>query len=153
LAENWGSGIYLKPGFYAAQLTTYLEHFSPQQIRIYLYDDLRNDPEGLLADLFAFLEVDDRFQPDRSRSFNQSGQIRNPVLRFVWTETHSLQKVVRPLLSKATRQRISRFFIALEKDPLSFPAETRARLTGLYREDILRLQDLIGRDLGAWLDS
>jgi len=153
LAENWGSGIYLRPGFYGEQLDSYYREFPSAQIRVYLYEDLRNDPEGLLADLFRFLEVDDGFRPDMSRSFNQSGVIRNPVLRFIWTETHALQKMVRPVLPKAGRQRISRFFIGLEKEPLAFPDEVRGRLTDLYRQDILRLQDLIGRDLEGWLET
>jgi hypothetical protein len=29
--------------------------------------------------------------------------------------------------------------------------EIRARLIDVYRDDILKLQDLIGRDLGGWL--
>src|SRR5207237_1012880 len=32
-----------------------------------------------------------------------------------------------------------------------FPAELRTRLTGEYREEIEKLQDLIHRDLSAWL--
>lgn len=55
--------------------------------------------------------------------------------------------------SKAGRQRISRFFIGLEKEPLVLSDETRRRLTGIYRQDILRLQDLIGRDLEGWLEA
>lgn len=31
--------------------------------------------------------------------------------------------------------------------------ELRHRLNAFYREDILRLQDLIGRDLSHWLDA
>ena len=31
------------------------------------------------------------------------------------------------------------------------PPELRSQLTEIYREDILRLQDLIQRDLSAWL--
>lgn len=48
---------------------------------------------------------------------------------------------------------MSRFFIGLEKEPLAFPDEVRSRLTDLYRQDILRLQDLIGRDLEGWLQA
>jgi hypothetical protein len=38
----------------------------------------------------------------------------------------------------------------LERPQIS--AEARARLLGVLRPDILKLQDLIGRDLSAWLD-
>ncbi len=37
--------------------------------------------------------------------------------------------------------------------PSPFPAEIREQLLDSYREDILRLQDLIGRDLSPWLEG
>ncbi len=37
--------------------------------------------------------------------------------------------------------------------PPPFPPEVRRQLTYSYKEDILRLQDLIGRDLSMWLED
>jgi hypothetical protein len=37
--------------------------------------------------------------------------------------------------------------------PPPFPPEVRRQLTDSYREDILRLQELIGRDLSVWLED
>ena len=37
--------------------------------------------------------------------------------------------------------------------PPPFPPELRECLTDSYKEDILRLQELIGRDLSAWLEG
>jgi hypothetical protein len=37
--------------------------------------------------------------------------------------------------------------------PPPFPAEIREQLLDSYTEDILRLQDLIGRDLSPWLEA
>ena len=41
----------------------------------------------------------------------------------------------------------SRFLV----EPPPFPPEVRRQLTYSYKEDILKLQELIGRDLSAWL--
>ncbi|MDH3284601.1 MAG: sulfotransferase [Acidobacteriota bacterium] len=151
LRESWASGIYLQRGYYGAQLSEYFDRFPTEQIRVYLYDDLRADPQGLLRDLFRFLGVDDGFSPDMSRRYNVSGVIRNPLLRFLWTRTHPLQAALRPFVSKVLRQRISRFFVATEKERFEMSAELRRRLTENYRADILQLQDLIQRDLSVWL--
>ena len=72
-------------------------------------------------------------------------------MRMIWTRTHPLQKAIRPLLPKAAREGISRFFIGLEKVRLPFLPEQRERLMTYYRDDIRRLEDLIGRDLSVWL--
>jgi Sulfotransferase family len=151
IEERWGSGIYLRHGFYAELLQPYFEHFGRDQIRIYLYDDFLAAPEGLFEDLFGFLGVDRRFCPITSQQFNVSGVIKNPVMRLIWTRSHSLQKGIRPFLPKTARQRISGFFIGLEKERLPFPPDQRSRLIDRYRADIQQLQDLIGRDLSAWL--
>ena len=37
------------------------------------------------------------------------------------------------------------------RKPAKLPADIRAELAPLFREDILRLGDLIERDLGDWL--
>jgi hypothetical protein len=151
LAENWGGGIYLQNGFYARQLRPYYDLFDRRQIRVYLYEDLVSAPNRLFDDLFRFLGVDPQFRPETTRRLNVSGVIKNPVLRAAWTRTHGLQRMVRPLMPKPTRQRISRFFTGLEKERLQFAPAQRARLVYYYHDDIRQLQGLIGRDLSAWL--
>jgi hypothetical protein len=151
IEERWGSGIYERHGFYAKLLQPYFEHFGSDQIRICLYDDLVAAPDLLLENLFGFLGVDRRFRPVTSQKLNVSGVIKNPLMRMIWTRTHPLQKAIRPLLPKAVRQGVSRFFTGLEKQRLAIPPEQRERLMDRYRDDIRQLEGLIGRDLSAWL--
>lgn len=151
LAEGWGAGIYLRGGFYAQMLEQYYDRFDRRQIRVYVFDDLMSRPDELLEDLFGFLGVDPRFRPDMSQRLNVSGVIKNPMLRFAWTRTQHVKRAMRLFLTRPVRQRISRFFTGLEKERLPFPPEQREWLLDLYREDIAQLQNLIGRDLSAWL--
>ncbi len=149
--QRWGSGIYLRPGFYARLLQPYFEHFGADRIRVSLYDDLLAAPDRLLEDLFEFLGVDRGLRPVMTQRLNVSGVIKNPVMRMIWTRTHLLQNLVRPVLSKAARQRVSRFFTGLEKERVPVLPDQRERLIDHYRDDIEKLQDLIGRDLSTWL--
>ena len=63
--------------------------------------------------------------------------------------------LLKPLLSKEKRQRLRSFLISMnsksKEDMASFDEEKQL-LLNLYREDILQLQDLIDRDLSAWLN-
>jgi hypothetical protein len=148
--ENWGSGRYFERGLYARQLGAYYARFSRDRIRIYLYDDLVADARGLLSDLLAFLGVDQDVVPDISRRPNPSGDLRNPLLRWLWTRPGA-RSFVRPLLPKPLRQAVSSWVIRRPLVRRSMPPETRVRLTELYRDEILRLQELIDRDLSVWL--
>lgn len=150
LRDEWFSFRYLRQGFYFRSLKNYLEFFSPTQLHISLFEDLQQDPQGLMRSIFRFLEVDEDFVPDFSHKHNVSGIIRNPILRFLWTRTNRMRAKLRPLLPPGWRHAISEWvFRDLQK--LTISPEMRAELTEYYREDILQLQDLIRRDLSHWL--
>lgn len=151
LHENWAGGIYLQRGFYARHLRAYYDQFPDDQIRVFLFEDLLERPGELFADLFSYIGVNPDFQPDISTTFNVSGVIKNPVMRWVWTRTHSAQALVRPLLPKKIRQSISNIFTGLEKEAIEFSPELRRQLSEIFRADIQNLQQLIKRDLTSWL--
>ena len=151
IAENWASGRYLERGAYAAHLEPYLRLFPREHVRVYLYDDLVADPGGLLRSLFDFLGVAPDFAPDTRQRPNRSGDLRNPLLRWLWTRTHSWRAPLRPLLPKAVRSLVSRWVIAQPLVSAEIPADTRQRLTAPYCDEIRRLEVLLGRDLSAWL--
>ncbi len=144
---------YRRLGFYAEPVRQYLEAFDPAKIRFYLYDDFTNDPRALLKDMFTFLEVDPEFEPDTSVKHNFAGLPRSRKLQHLLRYDRTWSPLYKALVPENRRQRI-RF--ALQKltlaPPPEMPIQLRAALTAEYREDILKLQDLIDRDLSHWLD-
>lgn len=148
--DDWLFCRYIDRGFYYRSLTRYLEFFPRSQIHVLLLEDLKHDPERVMLDLFHFLGIDESFAPDLSHRHNVSGIIRNPVLRFIWTRSNRMRASLRPLLPPRMRHAAFEWVIQ-DLERLSFPSEQRQELTEVYREDILKLQDLIGRDLSHWL--
>ena len=108
----------------------------------------------MLRDVLGFLEVDDTFVPDMSIEHNTSGLPRNKTLYRAaknWPPESGPQardpRAVPPCQAAPVRK-------APDLRPAPpFPAEIREQLLESYREDILRLQDLIGGDLSPWLDG
>jgi hypothetical protein len=157
--ENWGPiWHYRRMGYYHEQLSRYYELFEEDQIRVYLYEDLRERPEAVLADIFHFLEVDDAFVADTSERYNVSGTHRSRTMRGLHDfllRPHPLKKALKPLFPEKTRRRLVGGALNrirarnLEKPPL--PPEVRRELVEGYREDVEKLQGLIGRDLSGWL--
>jgi hypothetical protein len=101
--------------------------------------------------IFEFLRVDPACEPDLSRVANPGGEPRSRILHRMLTDRR-LAAVSRKLLPeraveplKALRSR------NLARQPLG--AADRAAAAGYFREDILRTQELIGRDLSHWLDG
>ncbi len=144
---------YREGGFYYAQLSRYFELFDRERIRVYLYEDWKADPVDVLRDVFGFLGVDEGFVPDMSVRHNVSGVPRNKTLNALLTKPNPIKSSIKPFIPARLRNlawtNLKRRNLR-EPPPLS--PEVRQQLIGTYREDLLKLQTLIGRDLSRWLE-
>ncbi|MEM8809414.1 MAG: sulfotransferase, partial [Cyanobacteria bacterium P01_G01_bin.38] len=112
---------------------------------------------AFMQQMYAFIGVDANFTPDTSRKAQTAQVPKNQTLnRLLKTENpirSAASGLLRALLPEAARSRLRSQVISLnsgsKKQGLS--AEDRALLQDYYREDILKLQELIQRDLSAWL--
>jgi hypothetical protein len=157
---NWAPINFFKDlGFYYKQVKAYVENFSA--VKIFLYDDLTREALGLMKDAYDFLEVDPSFVPDVTVRHNISGVPKSlffhRLVNFL-TRSNALMDKAKPMarvmLPKETRARLFEDLIALKVKNLAKPEmkpETREYLKNAYRDDLLRLQDLIDRDLSRWL--
>jgi hypothetical protein len=145
---------YKTVGFYYEQVKRYYNAFGSERIRTYLYEDLSESPISVSQDIFRFLDVDDSFVPDASLRHNVSGTPKSRALLAFLKKPNPLKTALRPLLPEKTRKRLS---VNLQNRNLTkappMPQEARAELIEAYREDVERLQELIGRDLSRWLGA
>jgi hypothetical protein len=144
---------YTRLGFYHAQLTRYYDLFDPGQIAVYTSDEFRDQPLKVLRELFSFLGVDDRFVPDVSMRHNVSGTPKSRSLHRFLTRPNSVKNIVKPWLPSVLRKKLRgkalKWNTVVGNSRLS--EETRSYLVNLYRDDVLKLQSLIQRDLCHWL--
>ena len=152
IRDHWRVGRYFQQGLYYEQLRRYYDRFPTEQIRVYLYEDFRNDALSVVQDMFRFLGVDATFVPDISQQHNVSGAVRNPFLRTLWNRSRGLRRRIRWLLPASVRDRAYRHLTRdLVKVPLS--AELRAQLLQRYERDMENLERLLQRDLSIWRES
>jgi hypothetical protein len=153
--ENWWPDFYyMRYGFYHRQLSRYFELFRQDQIRVYLYEDLEADPLGMVQDMFGFLGVDDTFVPEVGIRYNSWGLPRNKSLHTFLLNLKRVKPLVEPLLPNKLYRRGLHAVVNLRNHNLVRPQlspEVRGRLIEEYREDVLKLQDLIEQDLSFWL--
>jgi hypothetical protein len=150
--QGWGpTWHYRRRGEYAGQLERYLALFPRTQLRVYLYDDLRTDSLGLLRDIFRFLEIDDTFTPALNQRHNVGGQMRSSAWHNFLLRPHPLKNLVRPLFPKPLADRLWLKLRDANLVKVTLTPHVRAELMADYRPGILRLQDLLQRDLSPWL--
>ena len=147
--SNWWWGFfYVHPGFYYEQLQRYLERFEASQLKVYLYEDLSDRPFDLLQDLFKFLNVNETFTPDISNRYNATGIPKNELL-YNFIKSRIAQSSLKRLPQQLRQRIINLNSQNLTKPPLD--SALRNQLIEVYREDILKLQNSLQRDLSHWL--
>src|SRR5215210_1024401 len=147
---------YIGRGLYYDQLKRYFGTFPREQVRVYLYEDLSDAPISTVQDAFRFLKVDHSFVPDVSLRRNVSGQPKYKTLDGLLRSQSRIKHAAKIYLPARMRWRLSKAFDDLKTrnlvEPPPLRLEVRRQLIRVYREDILKLQDLIHRDLSWWLE-
>jgi hypothetical protein len=156
IQEGWHPIWHYKTrGFYHPQLTRFYRLFPREQIAIHLYEDLVDEPVGVTQSVFRFLEVDDGFVPETSRNYDDVPAIpRSRAFERLLRRPHPLKSALEPLLPSGLRLAVRTGLQERNRTQAPpLPDDAREELTESYREDVLRTQELIGRDLSGWLDA
>lgn len=142
---------YTHMGYYSVQLERYFDAFDSGQIKIHLYDEWTTSPLQVMRDTFRFLGVDERYVPDLSLRPNVSGIPRNRLLQTILTKLNLAEAMFNPFLFArlCARSAVSAANHNLIKPPIS--SAVRGELGLMFREDIMKLQNLLQRDLSAWI--
>ncbi|MCL6452932.1 MAG: sulfotransferase [Alicyclobacillus sp.] len=141
---------YREVGYYAKQVKRYLEVWDASQLKIFLFEDLRNT-ERMLREVLAFLELPWDDAIDTSIRYNVSGVPKSRFMYEFFARPNLLKNAVKPLFPAHVRQRLGHKAKALTLEKVELSEATRRALQAEYREDILDLSDLLHRDLSHWL--
>jgi hypothetical protein len=150
---------YVLRSRYAFQLDPYLEAFGPESIEIVTREELLRDRRPTMRRAFEFLGVDPAFG---SRQFDREWEtgtakgggryrimdraVRLPGLRTLDRNFDRLPESLRWLVERVVHDPG-----AGEGPKPDLPEPLRRRLADLFREDVARLEETSGRELG-WLD-
>jgi hypothetical protein len=135
---------FLEFGLYHQHLTRYRDRFGAN-VWVGFYEDFHSRPAEVFQEIYRFLGVATDFSPDMTRrhmtpSVPALGWLKNPRWR------QAAAKVLPARLRPIVRRTLTRKPETLRMDPAD-----RQYLIDFYREEIEKLADLVGRDLGKWL--
>jgi len=143
---------HVREGFYYKRMKRYFDIFAKHQIKIYIFEEFKKDPAKVVVDLFDFLGVDTNFVPDTSTRHNPAGVPKNRLLNRLFFDP-TLIRIAKSVLPESVQRMAKRVQQQNLKPPPKSPADLQAKLLDLYREDILKLEALLERDLSIWLDG
>jgi len=150
---------FLENGLYGKYLETYLQHFSPDQILILFYEDIRSKPKQVCQQLYTFLNVDSNYLPPVvTQKVNSSSDVKYRSLlrtmRFV-KQTIKKSNWIRRKVESLGGVQLGRWINRLNQTkPGDVKADQQsgsmARLRDYYLKDIELLESITNRDLSNW---
>jgi len=94
---------------YADQISRFAAYFYRQQIKIIIFDDVKNDTPGTYRDILSFLEVNPDFKPSFD-IVNPNKQIRWPLIKKYTLDSPYFRKTLRLLFSDETYAGFKNFY-------------------------------------------
>lgn len=146
----------VKLGYYARGLSRYLDVFRRDELLVLLYEEAVADMRRTSRVLGDFLDLDaSKFPTDSAaRRVNMSYR---PRLVTAFSVAHRVAKRLRRLdqdwvVNAAKHLGVPKLFGNAGSID-SMAESTRARLAGLYEEEVGRMEELLGRPLDIWRSS
>lgn len=144
---------YLERGLYAKHLREVYARFDPQQVRVFLVEDLKADAAGLCRQVFEFLGVDADFVPDVTRRSNTAAAPRWAGVSRLMARERGWKRLARAVLPRSVGKQVKHTLRAWNAAPFTPPPmdpQTRRRLIAYFAQPNAELADLLGRDLHHW---
>ncbi|MCF7929230.1 MAG: sulfotransferase [Spirochaetales bacterium] len=143
---------YQQGGIYSPAVKAYLDSFS--RVKIIIHESLKKAPLDTVREMYRFLEVDEAFTP-RTAALNSSGIPQNPVLRRLLKPSQWNALVYRGLALAGLPDTILSSGLSLvggkNRYHPSIPERSKQYLINYYREEVIRLEQLLGLELQHWL--
>ena len=117
-----------------------------------MFEEIIKDTESVSKKIFNFLNVDDSFVADSSKKINVSGTPKG-IFGWIVMKIRYYNLIPNIEFSKYLPQAIIKFlFNSAYSKPKKITTEMVRKLTDLhYKNDILKLEKLIDKDLKHWL--
>ena len=154
IKNNWSPLYYYKSqGYYFHLLSRYYAIFNNANIKVLLFDDFIKNPIACTQEIYKFLEVNPAFIPDTSNIANISGVPTNNIIGKTVSFLRHYRLLPKFHISKILPKWVVQIMFKLAyKKPEPISSVLRKKLTNkYYKEDILELEKLIGKDLSHWL--
>jgi hypothetical protein len=150
IAQNWDwMWHYKKGGLYAEALEHYQKEFT--NVKVVFFSDLESNSQGVLREIFEYLGVNKDVLIDFSTRYSHSGKPKSKIVSLLTSRKNPLifraREIALKLIPRKYLEKIaSKVF---KKDPID--SKVHLELKSFFKEDILKLQTLVNRDLKSWL--
>lgn len=140
--------FYADRGLYYEQVKAYLDEFN--YVKILLYDDFKKNNQLFLNEIVAFLGLKEIEFKEIGKQ-NISGRPRIKLISKLLKDNF-FKRFLSKCLPRRLKIEITSFILSKNLRKEKLDNESKQFLIEFYREDINKLEKLIGEDLSKWLE-
>jgi hypothetical protein len=147
---------YIEQGFYYKQLKRYFKYFSRGNIKILIYEDIKNSPKLFMREIYEFLNVDSNFiSPNLYKRINPSYIPKSQRIAKLKRNAIEIMKKILSgnsikLLKKTKLYSIINSQSIKEFKTNELNVNERKYLYKNFKKSICLLEALINKDLTHW---
>ena len=154
--QSQGSMVYgyIRGSQYASLLQPFLERFPIENFHFILHEDLHLDLDQTMAGVLEFLGLSSNNRFFQSITSNSAALPRSKNFHRWLRKQSAWREHLKPIIPLKTRYIIKEKLIKINLRATSYPKidpETETKLRMKFKNEVLELQKIIGRDLSAWL--
>ena len=122
-------------------------------VKVILSEDLLSDSDNCIADLFNFLGVDSDFKPNMDEKHNVALAPKDNYFAHILYRKNIFKDISTSILPDFIIEKLKRFrnTYFMTRGKKAMKAETKKLLKDIFRNDILKTQDLLSRNLSSWI--
>ncbi len=151
LDAGWFWPRYVEAGRYEEQILRYLEYFSEDQLRIYLFREFTGNTREVMRDVYQFLGVNPEKGPSEYVKRGVSGVPKFSALEYVLSGRNPISQVAKKYAPESLKNAAIKLRnMNKSKAGSDMSEEVRERIVEELRPNINKLEDLIERDLSEW---
>lgn len=147
--QGWGvNHQYLSLGLYADQVERYIRLFGKDRVQVLLHEQFKQDPKGMMRQVFAQIGVAPMDDMDVSGKFNEAAVPRNAALNRLLVRSGALS-TMKSLVPRNLRGGFKNMLYS-KKDLPQLSEEQARALWERYAADVDRLSTMLHTDLCQW---
>jgi hypothetical protein len=145
--------MWVTPGFYDHYLDRFQDYFDDDQLNVFFFDDLVDDDDAFISEIFAAVGADPDFEPSTvGEKVNEAHYEGSTLLKRTrnWVQNNAsatARRILSPFVSTTSAFALDRSTYEDGMGP-----EMREQLEQIYREDVVSLMERTDRDLSGWFE-
>jgi len=138
--------LNLKGGMYSENVKRYFDIFGREQVKVIIFEEFIKDAKGTVEEILRFFGFNQKLDNFEAEAHNTFRSARGPIARHILSHK-SIGRIAKKILSPSARETLRKRVLSKKSPKPKMEPQERETLIQFYREDVKKLEGILGRKL------